>query len=112
MTEKPKVLITGASGLIGGLVLRDLSGKYAFSGLSRRPVKGIPHTIADITDLDAVRKAACGVDMVLHLAAKTEDYNNWDKVQRITMGGTLNMYRAAQEAGVPNASSSPAPGAR
>ncbi len=97
---KPKVLITGASGLIGGLVLRDLGHKYAFHGLSRRPVAGIPHTLADITDFAAVRKASEGMDMVLHLAAETEDYDNFDKVVAVTMGGTLNMYRAAQEAGV------------
>ena len=35
-TTKLKVLITGASGLIGGLTIRDLGHKYAFSGLSRR----------------------------------------------------------------------------
>jgi NAD+ dependent glucose-6-phosphate dehydrogenase len=97
---KPKVLITGASGLIGSLVIRDLSGKYEFSGLSRRPVPGIVHTQADITDEAAIRKASAGMDMVLHLAAETQDYDDWDKVMTNTMGGTLNMYRAAQEAGV------------
>jgi NAD+ dependent glucose-6-phosphate dehydrogenase len=100
MAEKPKVLITGSSGLIGGLVLRDLSDRYAFSGLSRRPVAGIPHTAASITDFDAVRQACAGMDMVLHLAAETEDYNDWEKVMNVTIGGTLNMYRAAQQAGV------------
>ncbi len=100
MSGRPSVLITGASGLIGGLVLRDLGHKYAFHGFSRRPVAGIPHTLADITDLAAVRNAAQGMDMVLHLAAETEDYDDYDKVLAVTMGGTLNMYRAAQEAGV------------
>ncbi len=100
MAAKPKVLLTGASGLIGGLVLGDLGHKYAFHGLSRRPVAGITHTVADITDLAAVRNAAQGMDMVLHLAAETEDYDEYDKVLAVTMGGTLNMYRAAQEAGV------------
>jgi nucleoside-diphosphate-sugar epimerase len=100
MADKPKVLITGASGLIGQLVLRDLSDRYSFSGLSRRPVAGIPHIQASITDLDAVCRASIGMDMVLHLAAETEDYDNWDKVMQVTIGGTLNMYRAAQEAGV------------
>jgi nucleoside-diphosphate-sugar epimerase len=99
-TAKPKVLITGASGLIGGLTIRDLGHKYAFSGLSRRPVAGIPHTQADITDVEALRRACQGMDMVLHLAAETQDYDDWDKVMAITIGGTLNMYRAAQEAGV------------
>jgi nucleoside-diphosphate-sugar epimerase len=100
MANRPKVLITGVSGLIGGLVLRDLSGKYEFSGLSRRPVPGIAHTQADITDFEKVRAASRGMDMVLHLAAETQDYDDWDKVISNTMGGTLNMYRAAQEAGV------------
>jgi nucleoside-diphosphate-sugar epimerase len=100
MAAKAKVLLTGASGLIGGLVLRHLSHRYDFIGLSRRPVGGIPHIVADITDLAAVRRAAEGMDMVLHLAAETEDYDDYGKVLAVTMGGTLNMYRAAQEAGV------------
>jgi nucleoside-diphosphate-sugar epimerase len=98
--DKPNVLVTGASGLIGGLSIRDLGHKYAFSGLSRRPVAGIPHIQADITDKAAVRRACEGMDMVLHLAAETEDYDDWDKVMSITIGGTLNLFRAAQAAGV------------
>ncbi|MBI4921410.1 MAG: NAD(P)-dependent oxidoreductase [Devosia nanyangense] len=98
--NKPKVLITGASGLIGSLVIRDLSNKYEFSGLSRRVVPDIKHTQAEIGDPVAIRKACEGMDMVLHLAAETQDYDDWDKVMSNTIGGTLNMYRAAQEAGV------------
>lgn len=100
MPAKPKVLLTGASGLIGGLVIRDLSDGYDLFGFSRRPVASIPHTVADISDFEAVRKASQGMDMVLHLAAETEDYDDFDKVLAVTMQGTLNMYRAAQEAGV------------
>lgn len=100
MVNKPKVLVTGASGLIGGLVIRDLSSKYEFSGLSRRVVPGIVHTQAEIADPSAIRKASEGMDMVLHLAAETHDYDDWDKVMQNTIGGTLNMFRAAQEAGV------------
>ena len=95
-----RVLITGASGLIGGLTIKGLSHKYNFSGFSRRPVEGIPHTQADITDLPALHRASKGMDIVLHLAAETEDYDDWEKVMQITIGGTLNMYRAAHEAGV------------
>ena len=99
-TSKPKVLVTGASGLIGGLTIEQLGEKYEFSGLSRRPVEGIPHTQANITDLETVRSACRGMDMVLHLAAETEDYDDWDKVMASTIGGALNVFRAAQEAGV------------
>ncbi len=97
--SRPKVLVTGASGLIGGLTIRDLGHKYQFSGLSRRPVAGIPHIEADISNLEALRRACQGVDMVLHLAAETQDYNNWDRVFESTMRGTVNVYQAAQEAG-------------
>src|SRR3954471_20329610 len=95
----PKVLVTGASGLIGGLVLRDLSAKYEFSGLSRREVDGIPHTTADVTDLDAIRPAFQDKDAVLHLAVSV-DVDNWDAQMSVTANGTLNVFRAAQEAGV------------
>jgi len=100
MSAKPKVLVTGASGLIGQLVITRLGDRYDFSGLSRRPLEGIPYTQASITDADAVRAACVGMDMVLHLAAETQDYDDWDKVVATTMGGTLNVFRAAQEAGV------------
>jgi len=66
--SRPKVLITGASGLIGGLVLRDLADRYEFSGLSRHAVEGIPYTEASVTDEAAVRRAVAGMDAVLHLA--------------------------------------------
>lgn len=100
MSPRPKVLVTGASGLIGQLAILRLADRYEFSGLSRRPLEGIPYTRASVTDAAAVRSACTGMDMVLHLAAETQDYDDWDKVVGTTMGGTLNVFRAAHEAGV------------
>jgi nucleoside-diphosphate-sugar epimerase len=96
---KPKVLITGASGLIGRLTIAGLADKYEFSGLSRRPAPGIPCLQADITDAPAMRPAFTGIDMVLHLAAYTGP-DNWEETMAVTVQGTLNVYLAAQEAGV------------
>jgi NAD+ dependent glucose-6-phosphate dehydrogenase len=98
--NRPKVLVTGASGLIGGMVIRDLADKYEFSGLSRRPVEGIPHTQADIANLDAIRPAFQGMDMVVHMSAETKDLDNWNKIIDNSIVGTVNVFRAAQEAGV------------
>ena len=39
-TPKKKVQTTGASKLIGGLVLKGPGDKYEFSALNRRPVEG------------------------------------------------------------------------
>ena len=98
--ERPKVLITGANGLIGSLVRRGLSDRYRFSGLSRHPVEGIPYTTASVTDLEAVRRAVAGQDMVLHLAGETKNADNWDDHFNVTAGGTVNVFRAADEAGI------------
>ena len=96
---KPKVLVTGASGLIGGLVLTNLADRYEFSGLSRHAVPGIPYTVGSITDRDAVRRAVAGQDMVLHLAGETQSLE-WDEQFEVTAGGTINVLRAAAAAGV------------
>lgn len=96
---KPKVLITGASGLIGRLTIAGLSHKYEFSGLSRRPVAGVPCLPADICDGAAIKPAFRGMDMVLHLAAYTGP-DNWEETMAVTVQGTLNVLQAAQEAGV------------
>src|SRR5689334_839168 len=98
--NRPKVLVTGASGLIGGMVVRDLGHKYQFSGLNRRPVEGIPSTQADIADLEAIRPAFEGIDMVVHMSAETKDLGNWDKIISNSIVGTVNVFRAAADAGV------------
>ncbi len=98
--SKPKVLVTGASGLIGGLVLGNLADRYEFSGLSRHPVEGIPYTEASVTDLPAVREAVRGMDLVLHLAGETKNADDWDDHFNVTAGGTINVLRAAADAGV------------
>ena len=97
-----KVLITGVSGLIGGLTLKHLSDRYEFSGLSRRPVAGIPHLAADIRDAAGIRPAFPGVHTVLHLAAANgpHEWLDWGPTMATTIQGTLNVYEAAREAGV------------
>ena len=100
--ERRKVLITGASGLIGGLAIKHLSDKYEFSGLSRRPVPGIPHLAADIVDAEAIKPAFAGIHSVLHLAAGNgvDQWQAWEPTMAITVQGTLNVYEAARLAGV------------
>ena len=100
MSEKIKVLITGASGLIGGLVWRNLGDKYEFSGLNRSSVEGIPNTQADIRDLDAIMPAFDGVDMVLHLANHTSDVIDWEKHFNVGILGTRNVYEASRLNGI------------
>ena len=43
MVHHHKVLITGVTGLIGGIVFNDLKDDYEITGLARRPMEGLRH---------------------------------------------------------------------
>ena len=53
------VLITGMSGLIGGLLKDHLNslGGYNLSALNRSEVEGVQNFRADISDLEAIKPA-------------------------------------------------------
>lgn len=96
--SKNTVLVTGMSGIIGGIVGRDLASTYAVRALNRRPVEGFETLTADITDLAAIRPAFDGVDTVVHMA----EYLGGDDQQQLEVNvrGTFNVFEAAREAGV------------
>ncbi len=98
--DKPKVLITGASGLIGGLTWRNLGHKYEFSGLNRRDVPEIPTTQADISDLDTILPAFKGIDMVVHMANYMGGGDSLDAHVQGAIIGAGNVYEASRLSGV------------
>ncbi len=95
------VLITGMSGLIGGLLKDHLieSGGYDLTALNRRAVEGVRTVQADIADLDAIRPAFEGQDVVVHLAAYLGS-QDWEGQHAGNVVGTYNVFEAAREAGV------------
>ena len=97
-----KVLITGVSGLIGGLLARHLRelGGYEVTALNRRPVEDFPCVQADISDLEAIRPAFEGRDVVVHMSAFTGDTRNWEGNLSGNIIGVRNVYEAARLAGV------------
>ena len=97
--NKKKVLVTGASGRVGQVVLDRLGETYELSALNRSPVAGIPCTQADIADLDGIVPAFEGVDAVLHLAASTMA-GNWESLLATNIVGVRNVYEAARIQGV------------
>ncbi|MCB0116307.1 MAG: NAD(P)-dependent oxidoreductase [Caldilineaceae bacterium] len=95
-----KILVTGMSGLIGGVVRSQLGGDYELSALNRRPVDGIPTVQADIGDFEAMRPAFDGQDVVIHLAANASGSAPWTEILHANLLGTHNVYEAARQAGV------------
>jgi len=95
-----KILITGMSGLIGGVVRRHLEDRYQLTALNRREVSGIECHLADIADLEAIQPAFTNVDTVIHLAALARGDAPFDDILHHNIIGTYNVFEAARRAGV------------
>ena len=108
-SESEKVLITGASGFIGGAVLRCLIERghaprvLVRPGSDRRNLENLDVEVCegDLEDPSSLSETVKGVTTLYHLAA---DYRIWtrdpDVLYRVNVEGTEMLMRAAQEAGV------------
>ncbi|MDA0769998.1 MAG: hypothetical protein BZY79_03715 [SAR202 cluster bacterium Casp-Chloro-G4] len=96
-----KVLITGMSGLIGGLLGRHLQnvGGYEITALNRSKVEGVNCVQADIADLEAIKHAFQGQDVVVHLAAYLGN-DDWPGQLNGNIVGMYNVFEAARLGGV------------
>jgi UDP-glucose 4-epimerase len=108
------VLVTGATGALGPSVVRACQAAgYCVRALSiDAPEVGVlpPDVdvrIGDICDGHAVRQAVSGVDAVVHLAALLHQFGDAaaleEQYERINVGGTENVVRAAEAEGVKRA---------
>lgn len=98
-----RVLVTGASGMLGGGVARALAARAdEVTVLQRRPAGlGLREILADVSDADAVRRACADQDAVVHLAAKVNVVGPWDAYERANVGGTRAIVDGCRAAGVP-----------
>jgi nucleoside-diphosphate-sugar epimerase len=97
--RKKKVLITGATGVIGKAVREMLTDQYELHYLTRSPAD-FPSHVGDITDLDGIQPAFRGMDAVVHLAASSSVESIWEEVLPNNLIGTYNVYEAARREGV------------
>ncbi len=106
--EIKAILVTGATGFIGGAVARRLAAEgCAVRALARRnsdtaalAAAGIELRYGDITDAASVRAAAEGADAIVHCAALASDWGPWNTFVRINTDGARNVFDAALQAGV------------
>ena len=101
MDIKKKILITGMSGLIGGLAGCHLFGQgHQIRALNRRKVDVVEFFEGDIKNLDQIRPAFDDIDIVVHLAAYLGD--EWNHHLDTNIIGCYNVFEAARLAGVKN----------
>ena len=102
------VLVTGASGMLGGEVARTLLEKgwnvrvfqRGHAAVANR--EGVDEVLGSVTDPDAVAKALEGVDDIVHLAAKVSFAGDWQDFVHVNITGTRVLLCCAQDAGVEN----------
>lgn len=101
-----RVLVTGASSLIGSGLARALAERGdEVRCLQRRPIEalatviGIEQSLGDVRDARAVARAASGCDGVVHLAAKVGVVGEWEEYRSVNVTGTVNVLDAARAAG-------------
>lgn len=102
-------LITGATGLVGGHIARELHEAGEKLRLlvrdrsSRAGLQGLPFEEArgDVRDLKSLRHAVKGIDRVVHAAGVTRvDPFAAEHLRRVHIEGTRNVLTAARDAGV------------
>ncbi|CAB4883037.1 MAG: NAD-dependent epimerase/dehydratase family protein [Actinobacteria bacterium] len=97
-----RVLVTGASGFLGGALARHLIASGREVTVMQRGPSGLPcaEIRGDITDPEAVARALVGCDSVVHLAAKVAISGPAREFVEVNVDGTRTMLEAARTAGV------------
>jgi nucleoside-diphosphate-sugar epimerase len=98
-----RVLVTGATGMLGRGVARALADRGdQVTVLQRHPAGlGLPEVLTDISDARSVRAAASNQDAVIHLAAKVNVIGPEAEYERVNVQGTRAVVDACVAAGVP-----------
>jgi nucleoside-diphosphate-sugar epimerase len=97
-----RVLLTGAAGYIGGLIIAELADRYdwVLTDLhSPAETHGLPFFPADITDLAALRPLCKEAEIIVHLAALAKPEAALQDLLQPNIVGVYNLFQAASEAG-------------
>jgi nucleoside-diphosphate-sugar epimerase len=98
-----KVLITGAAGGVGQLLLPGLTGKYelTLTDIVAIPnVEGARTILGDLTDAGFAVAVTAGVDAVVHLAANPDPQSTWQQLLAPNIRVVTTLLDAAVTNGV------------
>ncbi|MEV6319098.1 NAD-dependent epimerase/dehydratase family protein [Streptomyces sp. NPDC051776] len=104
-----KVLVTGASGFLGGHIVdgcvreghqvRALVRQGSDIARLRSSLPGVELVYGDLGDPESLRRAAEGVDVVHHSAARVVDFGTRAEFRDANVLGTARLLEAARRAG-------------
>ena len=98
-----KILLTGAAGGVGTFLRNEFRERYQLRLSDKSDMGGCAEneefTQADLTDLDATRRAVNGVDGIIHLVGYSVE-GDWETILNANIIGTRNLFEAARLEGV------------
>lgn len=100
----PTYLITGGTGFVGSHVADAVAARggsiraIARAGSDTRHLESLGAAIVpgDLSDADALRRAADGVDYVIHCAAKVGDWGPAEEYRAVNVGGLRALLEAVR----------------
>jgi nucleoside-diphosphate-sugar epimerase len=103
-----KVLITGATGLLGGHLIKELQARgeqiralvLPVENADKLVAQGVEVVRGDITQARTLEPAVKDVELVFHLAAMMGVWRPIEDYRLVNVRGTENLYKAAQAAHV------------
>ncbi|MER7443841.1 NAD-dependent epimerase/dehydratase family protein [Micromonospora avicenniae] len=98
-----RVLVTGAAGGVGGLLLPGLAGNVDLRLTDVRdpqPVSRAEVMLGDLTDRRFAERLCAGVDAVVHLAGNPRPGDDWDRLHGPNITVPTTILGAAAQAGV------------
>ncbi len=101
-----KILITGHAGFIGGFLARKLINcGYEVVGIDINPLESKENLcrsiVGDVVNPKDIMRAAQGVDVIIHLAAKHHDFGiSREDFFRVNVKGTSNILDCAAQLGI------------
>jgi uronate dehydrogenase len=94
-----RVLITGAAGLIGGILRQGLANEYELSGLDAQR-RGLRGRAANMIRLRSVLRHFTNQEAVIDLAADADATTGWGAVYGNNLLATYNAFEASRRARV------------
>ncbi len=100
-----RVLVTGASGFLGGALCRDLRGRgHEPVALVRRPgsgPEGFAEVEGDLADAASLARAldSARPEVVAHLAAEIASQRSAERINEVNVEGTRRLIEASEAAG-------------
>ena len=101
-----KVLILGATGRVGPGFIEEYKKKYSKSykliiGIHKHSTEsGFEERQVDLTDINGLKKAFSGVDVIVNLAGQSDPLAKFEDLIEPNIIGARNVFEAALQAGV------------